>query len=230
MDTTLFQKVCMPLTQKTAQILDTKKEELQNVKWTDGESNTDSGFSKLACLCCEEAWNAIKGDFPEVNDLSLRFEIPDINITFMRDGNIIASGKIELKSGKGKGCIPGSTIGNLDINEPVIFCLRNESDNTFEFRYSQYHSCIGESNTDKFQDRTPRPQVNFQNMTEINTSVEYIHKEKGDWVEHYAKCALLRTKAKTPYSSWQDYLVAKIIKFFIKETSVEEFARLKSEM
>jgi hypothetical protein len=67
-------------------------------------------------------------------------------------------------------------------------------------------------------------------MTKIDTSVEYIHKEKGDWEEHYAKCALLRTKEEKPNSSWQDRLVVNIIKFFIKDTSVEEFARLKSEL
>lgn len=232
MELTIFHTICMPLTQRTAQILDTKKDELRNIQWTDGESNTDSGFSKLGCLCCEEAWNDIKEKFPEYNDLSLRFQIPDINISILKESVIIASGKIELKSGKGKGCIPGSTIGNLNINEPVIFCLRNESESEslFTFRYSQYYNCIGETNTDMFQDRTPRPHVNFKNMIDISIPIEYIHKEKSDWVEHYASCALLRTKVKKPYKSWQDYLTDKIIELFIKETSIEEFIRRKSEL
>jgi len=243
----LWEKICMPLTQRTAQILDTKQKKLQEIVWTDSEANMDSGFSKLGCMCCVKAFDDIKKEYPEYNNLSLKCRIPDINILFYKNSegsesdvgstsectsNIIATGKIELKSGKGKGLIPGSTIGSLNINEPVIFCLRNESNYTF--RYNQYYNCIGESNTDMFQDRTPRPHVNFQKMTDINTPIKYIHKEKSDWVEHYANCAFVRIKSNKPYKSWQDYLTEKIkklsIKEFIKETSIEEFAKLKSEL
>ena len=219
----------MLLSQRTAQIIYSKDAELRGITWTDGEANTDSGFSKLACASTIEAWNNIKEKYPNYKNVSITCESPDVTIRFWKDSGLLASGKIELKSGKGK-VIPGSTIGNLDMNEPVIFCLRNESDGTFQIRYGQYHNCIGETDTDLFQDRTPRPQVNFQKMTDIGTALEYIHKEKSDWVEHYASCALLRTKASKPYKSWQDYLTASIIKLFIKGTSIEEFARLKSEL
>lgn len=222
--------VYMPLTQRTAQILQKKQIELAKIKWTDGESNTDSEFSRLACDSCEEAWNDIKEGYPDFKDLPLEFQIPDINIILSKDGKPLAVGKIELKSSKGNGIIPGSTIGKLDINQPVIFCLRDESAGTFEFRYSQYHNCIGESNTDTFQDRKPRPHVNFQKMTDINSNHVYIYKEKGNWVEHYAKCALLRTKEHKRYKSWQDTLTARIIELFIKETSIEDFAKRKLEL
>jgi hypothetical protein len=227
---TFWKDICLSLTQRTAQIIERNQVELSNIKWADGEANTDSGFSKLGCSSCEEAWGQIKVDYPNYLELSIKCSSPDITITFLKDSKPVVSSKIELKSGKGKGLIPGSTIGNLDINEPVIFCLRNESSHTFQIRYSQYHNCIGESNTDMFQDRTPRPYVNFQKMTDVNTRVEYKHKEKNDWVEHYALCALFRTKNSKPYKSWQDNLTAAIIRNFIKETGIEEFAKLKAEL
>ena len=224
----------MPLTQRTAQILQTKQEGLRQIQWSDGEANTDTGFSRLAGACCVEAWNEIKDTHADYKDLALSFRAPDIHLSFSKDSTVVATGKIELKSGKSV-LIPGSTIGNLDINEPVIFCLRNQAEPcTFHIRYSQYYSCIGESNTDMFQDRTPRPHVNFQRMFDIHTLVDYAHKEKADWVDHFANSAVFRTKAKKPYRSWQDYLTEKIMKRgvdeFIKGTTVEEFAKRKAEL
>jgi hypothetical protein len=227
---TFWKKICMPLTQRTAQRLHTNQRELMEIKWTEGEANIDTAFSMVGCMCCQEAWNELKEEYPEYKDFSLRFEIPDINVMFLKDDKHIMCGKIELKSSKGIGLIPGSTIGNLDINQPIIFCLRNECERTFEIRYGQYHHCIGESKMDKFQDRTPRPFVNFHKMTTIHCPLEYIQKEKNDWIEHYAKCALFRTKSNElcKYKSWQDHLTSTIIKLFIKETSIEDFAKLKS--
>jgi len=223
----------MPLTQCTTQILSTKQKELQGLKWTDGEANTESGFSKLGCESAEEAWNHIKVRFPEYKDITLTFTSPDINIKISIHSNDIIYAKIELKSGKGK-IIPGSTIGKLDINQPTIYCLRKEApEQTFEFRYSQYHRCIGEKNTDMFQDRTPRPFVNYDKMTCVDTLLPYIEKEKGHWIEHYANCAVFRTEGGIE-SSWQDTLtkiiMKKAIDEYIKKTSVEEFAKLKSEL
>jgi hypothetical protein len=227
----LWEKICMLLTQLTAQILNTKQKELQKIQWNDCESNLDSGFSKLGCSCCEKAFDDIKKEYPEYNNLTLICKIPDINISFYKNLKIVASGKIELKSGKGIGCIPGSTIGTLNINAPIIFCLKKEKNNIFEFRYDQYYNCIGESETDMFQDRTPRPKVNFKKMTTIDTSIKYIHKEKYDWIDHYAECALFRIKENKLRKSWQDTLTEKIkniaIKKFIQETSIEEFTKLK---
>lgn len=229
----LWKRLCMPLTQRTAQILQMDQEGLRQIQWSDGEANTDTGFSRLACQHCLEAWDLIQEAYPEYKDLTLSTKGPDIHASFLKDSTVVATGKIELKSGKSV-LIPGSTIGNLDINEPVIFCLRNEAEpRTFHIRYSQYYKCIGDSNTDMFQDRTPRPHVNFQKMLDIGTMADYIHKDKADWVDHYANCAVLRTKAKKPYRSWQDSLTEKIMKAaveeFIKSTTAEEFAKRKAE-
>jgi len=242
-DILLWEKICMPLTQNTAKKLLTKQKELEKIKWTDSEANIDSEFSKLACECCSEAYVEIKKKYIEFTDINIQVKIPDINIIFLKDENIITKGKIELKSGKGKGIIPGSTIGTLDINEPVIFCLRNEKKKTFDIRYDQYHNCIGESKIDMFQDRTPRPKVNFQKMKKIDEDCNYIQKKKNDWINHYAECAIHRINNNLEKSnnnnnleksnkSWQDDLVEEIkimcIKKFIKETSVEEFIKLKN--
>ena len=222
----MWKTVCMRLTQRTAQIVSTKQEELKQIKWTDGESNTEGGFSRLSCLCVVEAWNEIKEEYPLFRDMTLEARSPDITITFKKETQPITTCKIELKSGKGN-TIPGSTIGGLDMNEPVMYCRRDESDGTFHFRYGQYHGCIGESERDLFQDRTPRPHVNYQKMADIDTTVEYVKKEKTNWVGHYAKCALHRITGVV--SSWQDHLVKKIITLFIAQTSVEDFAKMKAE-
>ena len=159
----MIAEIIMPLTKRTAQILSTKLDQLKTIKWSDGESNTDTGFSELACKCCQEAWENIQSNYPLYSNLTLEAKPPDINIQFYLLQMVVAKGKIELKSGKGKG-IPGSTIGKLDINEPVIACIRNELGLPYEFRYAQYYNCIGETAHDMFQDRTPRPFVNFQKI------------------------------------------------------------------
>ena len=224
---TLQRDVLMRLTQKTVQILSTKSELIKAIKWTDGESNTDTGFSQLACASCQEAWLDLKESYPKYADLALTCRIPDINLTFSKDSVTVGTAKIELKSSKGLS-LPGSTIGKLDINEPVIYCHRKELDGTFEFRYHQYHSCIGETKHDLFQDRTPRPAVNFQKMAEAGTEITYVEKEKGQWVQHYAECALARLQSNC--KSWQDGLVKAILDSFIRNTSVEAFAEMKATL
>ena len=221
---TLWPRIAMRLTQLTAQLLDAKKRELAQVKWTEGEANIDTKYSKLARLCCMEAWPTIKEEFPELNDFTLTCKSPDITVSLLNGQKHVVSAKIELKQGK-VDVIPGSTIGKLDIDQPVIFCLRNESDKTFTIRYGQYHSCMHESDTDLFQDRTPRPNVNYLKLTDILSSVEYVHKEKGNWIERYAECALNRVKGNN--TSWQDDLTAAILRRFVEQTSVEEFTRMK---
>jgi hypothetical protein len=63
-------------------------------------------------------------------------------------------------------------------------------------------------------------------MTDISVPIEYVEKEKGEWIDHYAECALFRVnEGKT---TWQDTLTHLIIKKFINETSLEELIRLKS--
>jgi len=218
----------MPLTQRAAQIINTQQSELAAISWNDGEANTDSGFSKLACKACKEAWGQIQSNYLEYENISIECDKPDLSIKFYKDDAFIMERKIELKSCKGKVLI-GSTIRNLDINQPVIFCLRNEVGKPFEIRYSQYHTCMGESDTDLFQDRTPRPGISFDKMKEIGTTCDYIHKEKTDWVEHYAECALKRINRSID-SSWQDKLTVLIITKFIQETSIEDFTTRKAKL
>jgi hypothetical protein len=205
----------MPLTQRTAQILSTKTQELQQIQWSIGESNTDLGFSNLACSCCISAWNDIKDSYSEFKDLTIECYPSDINIKFIQETSVVYQGKIELKSKKGVKTVRGSTIGNLDINQPIIFCFRNDS-NGFEFRYDQYYNTIGESEFDTFQDRTPRPTVNFQKMKDIHTPAQYVYKEKNHWVSYYSKCSLNRID-NNKSSSWQDDLVIDIRKEIIQK-------------
>ena len=207
------------LTQLTARLLETKQAELQLIKWTDSEANTDIGFSELACKCCLEAYATMAEP-----GVTLTVLPPDINLTFTQNGLQIKE-KIELKSSKGL-YVPGSTIGKLDIAQPLIYCLRpNDPNGTYKFRYSQYYSSLGESDHDLFQDRTPRPAVNYTKMSDVSVDLTYVQKDKGDWVEHYAKCALKRTEDGY-MASWQDIMVKKLIKMsidsYLKNTSIEE--------
>ena len=215
---------------ETTKILLEKQDNLKSINWTYGESNIDVEYSTLACQCCIEAWNIIKKQYIEYNDVIINCKIPDINIEFILPTNRsrkIIKKKIELKSSKTIK-IPGSTIKNLDINQPLIYCLRPSNDNElYKFRCSQYYNAIGETNYDLFQDRTPRPIINFDKMYDQ----PYIKKEKNDWINHYAICAINRLKKNKIQKSWQDDLV-KIIQQetiieFIKNTTIEEFQDLK---
>jgi hypothetical protein len=226
----LIKDVIMPLAQKTAQLLSTKTMQLSQIQWTDGEANTDSGFSDLACETCKEAWSQLRPNYPQYTNVLLDAIRPDINLTFSENSRILAKGKIELKSTKTKsGLMPGSTIGKLDMNEAVIFCLRNEANSAFEFRYGQYYNCIGESLYDMFQDRTPRPALNFQKMTSPDVPLFYIEKEKSAWIPHYAECAMRRIQD-PKYKSWQDDLTKEILKIYIGQTSVEDFLKSKEKI
>lgn len=152
---------------ETTKILMNKQEKLQKIKWNSGEANLDSEYSQLACNCCYEAWNIIKTLNPELNTLIMICVIPDITITFTwLDGSQVNK-KIELKSSKNVK-MPGSTIKKLDINQPLIFCLRpknktigtqlkptniQNNDNLYRIKCSQYHTAMSENNNDLFQDR-----------------------------------------------------------------------------
>jgi hypothetical protein len=227
--TNLIKDVIMPLAQKTTQLLSQKTQILMQIKWTEGEANTDTEYSKLACETCEEAWIQIQPSYPQYQQVTLKATHPDINLTFLENTAIVAKAKIELKSTKSKnGFMPGSTIGKLDMNEPVIFCLRNDTNTIFNFRYAQYYNCIGESSYDMFQDRTPRPAINFHKMATPDTPLPYVEKEKGVWIPHYAECALRRIQ-EPKYKSWQDDLVKEILKEYIKNTSVNDFVEAKAK-
>jgi len=227
----MLRTVIVPaLTQKTAQLVSSKQDELKKVKWTDGESNTDSGFSSLACESCLEAWEIVKKEYSELAEVQLSTKAPDLTLIFSKGDEVIHNDKIELKSGKVKQ-IPGSTISSCDINQYVIFCLRNEKKESFEIRYGQYHMLMKAGPTDLFQDRSPRPAAVFNNLADVNTAVTYVEQEKADWVQHALDCAFRRIDNKMD-SSWQDDFMRRLIqeaeKRFIQRTSVEEFAKLKN--
>ena len=218
--------ILLRLAKRTAQLLKVKQEQLAAIRWTDGESNTESGFSSLACSSAAEAWTSLKADAPEFADTTFVATSPDIRIKLLHEAAVVATGKIELKSGKGD-IIPGSTIAKVDMNQATIYCKRGEA--TFDFRYGQYHSCIGDSDTDMFQDRSPRPHVNFKKMTDPDAEVPYVEKEKGDWVKRYAECAVNRTE-QMPGASWQDDLTAHIINEYLRRTSIEEISERKNSL
>ncbi len=194
-------KLLLELAFETTSLLNTKKKELHQCKWTDGESNTDTDFSTLACQCAEEAWKTLQQKYSF--QIKLKAVIPDINCTFEKDGTLIQVPlhKIELKSSK-TNVIPGSTIGKLDINQPLIFCNRKN----YEVRCGQYHTAMGESDIDLFQDRTPRPSLNFTKLSKH----EYTVKTKDAWISHYGKCAVNRLNQSVS-PSWQDTLTKSIL-------------------
>lgn len=215
-------QLILSLTQRTAQILKTKQQELGKIVWKVSESNTDQGFSQLACTCCSEAWTQIQKEQPLYKNTTLRVSIPDINLVFNHKGEEI-HGKIELKSGLSEE-IPGSTIMSLDINQPTIFCLRpnngKKGASEYKFRYSQYYSSMILTDNDCFQDRSPRPKISFKKMVNCDTPVEYVNKEKMDWNPYYAKCAVQRVH--NNLTSWQDTLTSLIIDFYLKTTPLDQ--------
>lgn len=201
-------QMLLELAASTAKLLNDNQEQLQKIKWSDGESNTDTEFSELACKCAEEAWILIN---PTMNTITMKASIPDIQCTFYENDAPIKKAKIELKSSKNH-IMPGSTIGKLDINQPLIYCHRpkNASD-PYEVRYGQYHHAMGESETELFQDRTPRPPINFTKLfTSEQMEIMYAHKKKDDWIPHYGKCAVARLHQQVSYS-WQDALTKSIL-------------------
>ena len=211
---------------ETAKLLKEKQHELQNITWSDGESNLDTEYSDLACDCCKEAWNIIKLKYFIYNNVDIDCIIPDIKITFTYSDGRTSKHKIELKSSKTK-IAPGSTIKKLNINQTMIYCLRpHTNQNQYDVRCAQYYSAMGESETDLFQDRSPRPSINFDKMND--NALPYANKDKSDWVEHYANCGLKRISETTIcQKSWQDDLVKKmkkkIIEDYVRNTSEHQF-------
>lgn len=220
------EKIIYELCIETTKILNNSQTQLMNIKWTDGEANIDTEYSELACKCCRTAWEIIRLKHPIYKTDDIICKIPDINIELFNQKY-----KIELKSSKSKKML-GSTIKKLDINQPLIYCLRphsvsNSENELYKVRYSQYHVAMGESNIDLFQDRTPRPFINFDKMNEVDNIIHYEEKDKNIWVEHYAKCALNRIADKLCQKSWQDDMVKimkqKNIDEYILNTSIEQF-------
>jgi hypothetical protein len=224
---TVNSKVLYDLAKNTSKIIESNQAALQHCKWSDGESNTDTDYSRIACESSIIAWEGMKIDNDEFQFIELSASLPDINCTFSKEKEKISK-KIELKSSKSTK-MPGSTIKKLDINMPLIYCLRpkNKTD-TYKIKCSLYHQSMGENKYDLFQDRTPRPIINFDNMD----SNIFIEKEKNAWIEHYSNCAINRCNDFTDDISWQDTLVKNLkkqfIDDFIKKTSIEEFEKMKN--
>jgi hypothetical protein len=215
---------------ETTKLVESKQSELKNIKWFVGEANIDTEFSQLVCRCCELTWNKMKTN-TEYAQVNIICNIPDVNIVFTLPNGEKVLSKIELKSSKKK-IMPGSTIKKLEINQPLIYCLRPSTDlELYKLKCSQYHSAMGESEYDLFQDRTPRPNINFDKMDNNNT---YVSKDKDDWITHYSVSALNRIKNPEKYKSWQDTLTKdmkeKIINDYVKNTSQEEFKLHKLEL
>ena len=211
---------------ETKKILNERQDEFKKIRWQNGESNLDTGYSNLACRCCEEAWNTImKLKDPKYSETKIKCEIPDINITFTYLDGSTSKHKIEIKSSLSK-TMPGSTIRRLNINQTLIYCLRpSKPSDPYIVRCSQYHNAMGESDTEVFQGRTPRPVINFKRMSD---EVPYITKDKNDWVTHYAQCALNRIEETTECQhSWQDDMIKilkkKIIDDYVRNTSEQQF-------
>lgn len=197
---------------------------LSNITWRNGEANIDSGFSKLACYCCTQAWDTMKEKHPQFHGIGITCESPDISATFTHPDGRKENHKMELKSST-KARMPGSTIRRLDVNQPLIFCLRPSTDTgVYKVRCSQYHHAMGESTMDLFQDRTPRPSVNFDKMADVDDAPSFENRAKRSWVDHYAICAVNRIDATMECQhSWQDDLVQKIIEEYVRRTSTAQF-------
>lgn len=213
---------------ETTKLLIKRQDQLTKIIWNDGESNLDTEYSDLACECCMLAWETMKPTPPEYSKIEMSCIKPDINITFTYLDGSKSKHKIELKSSKGRR-MPGSTIKKLDINQTLIYCLRPSVDSEpYKLRCSQYYSAMGESELDLFQDRTPRPFINFDKMNESDNNIPFVSKEKQDWVQHYATCALNRIEEQTICTpSWQDDMIRlikkKIIEDYLKNTSEQQF-------
>ena len=225
-------KILMQIAALTTFRLNESQEQLQQCKWSDGESNTDTDFSKLACKCAADAWLVIKSQYENLNMIYMIATPPDINCIFQIDGAILKcpKNKIELKSCKHH-IIPGSTIGKLDINQPLIYCRRPKNVNDrYEIRYGQYHTAMGESDIDLFQDRTPRPSLNFKKLSLFDKEIDYSFKKKDDWILHYGKCAVNRVKSNVS-CSWQDSLTKSIIFESLKNIeTIEDLIKLRESV
>ena len=207
------EKVLPNLTQETCKLLNAKKTELSKLSWQSGESNTDTDFSNLSKECCEIAFKNIN----KINKLKLQIDIPDLKLKFIYKKRIIRK-KIELKSTKSiNSKIPGSMIKSLNPNIWTIMCCRADNKNKIEVRYGRYFIGMEISEYEKFQDRSPRPSLNFNKFQKYNekpkTTTTSI--SKSFWKD-YAKSAIKRVLNPQQYS-WQDDLVKEIIKIVLKK-------------
>jgi hypothetical protein len=223
------------LARGTAESLSFKQDELSCITYQVYESNVDGEYSKLACECCIEYWGMLIQEYPQYADINIACEAPDIKITFSCPQGRKQENKIELKSSKSK-IMNGSTIAGLNINQSLIYCLRPGKDNKsgrFLFKSTLYHTSMKQSEIDLFQDRSPRPGLDFDKMPELHMISHFEKKEEeGHWIIRYARCALNRIRDGVICAhSWQDDMVREIKRIiiyeFIRDTSQEEFRKYK---
>lgn len=224
---------------ETAKLLRNKQEEFGNIKWTDGEANLDTGYSTLSCQCCIEAWNIVRSN-PQViskgyDKIHVQCNIPDINVRFTYPDGRVIDKKIELKQSEHLS-IPGSTYDKLDINQPVIWTLRQNKKNELkEYKVicRQYHQLYNMHDEDLFQDRTPRPHLRSPHKLLHEAPPPFEIKKKVDMVQHFGRCAVHRIQ-RGINRSWQDPMVKYIgdllIEDYLKNTSPEEILKRKSEL
>jgi len=210
------------IAKRTADLLCNDQAGLKSCKWQDNESNPDTDFSNLSRDKCTKALQEIMSTLKK--EIKIQIETPDLLITF----NDVYKRRIELKSTKSSnGKMPGSTIGKKDWNEWVIFCHRSDNLNDFfEIRYGRYYEGLKPSDYELFQDRTPRPSLNFNQFhkPEYSELIPKIEKQE-DFYKNYATCAINRVLGTPPNKSWQDDLVKEIIK--IVKNNPEDFNQIE---
>lgn len=197
------------LTRLTAKYLELEQEKLKQISWHDGESNTDTEFSNFAKECCIKAYQEIDCDF------ELAVETPDLLLLFTHNGEVVID-KIELKSTKSKGRTTlGSMIMSLDLNQWTIFCCRGDAKN--EIRYGRYHLGMKFSSHEKFQDRSPRPQLHFDQFqgTDEEPRVHKVPSDATFW-RKYAKTAINRIVDPKSHS-WQDDLITEVVREVLRQ-------------
>ena len=218
-DKYIEEEILPELTFSTSRLLSSAQEELKLLKWSELESNTDSGFSNLAKKYCLKAFENFKIKYK----IKLSISVPDLILDFFIEGKSYSK-KIELKSTKStSGRLRGSMIKSLDPNVWTIICKRNA--NKFDIRCGRYYLGMEFSTHEKFQDRSPRPSINFNRFQKIDEEpiTALTNKSNAFW-KSYALSALTRVLDPQQHS-WQDDLVKEIIKIVLNNPS--KFDKLK---
>jgi hypothetical protein len=108
-------------------------------------------------------------------------------------------------------------IKSLDPNIWTIMCCRADKKDKIEVRYGRYFIGMEISVYEKFQDRSPRPSLNFNKFQKYDEKpkIAITTMSKSFWTD-YAKSAVKRVLEPQQYS-WQDDLVKEIIKIVLKD-------------
>jgi len=227
MGTHITNQFMMILAIETAKLLETEEaqKELKKIVWQINEANTDKGFSDVASLYCEQAWLVLRDQHLQLRDITMTAVGPDINCTFTIDDEIISKKKIELKSSKSREIL-GSTSSKLNVNQPVIWCLRYvDTRIPCEIRCGQYHTAMSKSDFLRFQDRTPRVPIEFDQLPLLSSydssQIPYSEESNTGWIKKFALSALNRLESPS-YKSWQEKLIRDILLETLDHVTTEE--------